>query len=1306
MSKRKQKIWVLALAFLTLGFANLSAQAPVNDLCSGALSVFDNTPINSSTVGATDDSAVSSFCGTGISAPGVWYEYLATSTSATFSLCGSSYDTKISVFSGACGALTCLDGNDDDCGLQSEVEIQNLIPGAPYFVLVHGFNSASGPFTLEVTPGAAQAPVNDDVLAPLPVSCGDVVFGSTDAATVDSAGTCGTTNSAPGVWYVFIGTGDQVTVTTCAAGTNYDTKISVYDASFFTGAVGSLVCVDGNDDDAGCSFSSSRSTVVFQSQPGVPYWVLIHGFGSATGDFEASLTCTQAPPPIPNDECQGAIPMACGDVVSGSTAGANVDVAPFCGTSDGTGGGVWYVTTGVGGPMEVSTCNAGTNYDTRLRVFEGTCTALTCVDGDDDDANCGLSGLRSTVGWNSTAGQSYYILVHGFGTSEGDFELSLSCPSPPPCDDKCAPCAVNVNDSLSFSSSFATPDGPSPGPGTGASTCNSNDGWCSFEVDVDNDVWFSFVAPGSGKIQVVTDGYDTQVAIYAVDSCESNATYTKLAANDDSGDDLRPGSAIFASGATASCLIPGNTYIIQVDGFNGASADSAMIYVTDPGGSPLTVDAGDCQSNWMGVAALRDTNYLIGSVMGGTAPYTYTWTGPDQLFQVDDVASSTVAAAPTTLGTNIYTITVTDANGCTATDDVEVFVENIACNGGVALCYSPPSIVGQYCIDFENIAAGTNITNQYATQGVHTISASGGINEAQIFDTGNPTGGDPDLATPGYGANNTTALGGALIIQENNGAPDDNANGGTLSFDFASPATVNTITLIDIEETGGTIVLNTLTSAVTIAIPATNDNDVQTVAIGVADVLDMHVNLEGSGAIAEVCYALTSNCVDFDFGGLPAGSIVSQTQPWAPAVTISATNNRSGHPDEAIIFDSGNPTGADWDLGTPNSDFGGPGIGVGGRAGQFGENSIAKGNLLIVAEDVVDNNSDGLVDDPDDEARGGSIRFDFFTPVTVSSIYLVDLDDGTNGSVVTYEYSGGNTQSFIIPDLGNNSVARLPIGQSGLAAITVSFAGSGSIGDIQFCPDTTEVCFPENMVSTLLSTPGFVLGSCGNSCRATNAAVDAPAACVDLTIDVTTDNFGGETSWTLVDVTNNVVLDSVDNGDLFSNTSFTNSYCVDPNMCYEFRIADSFGDGFCCNFGNGTYTVTFDGQVVAQSDANNNPFSGPSATEQAGNCSGNKSNNDAGSQPQAELELMLDAYPNPAATQATFKFSLPEADQVALRVFDLTGTQIATVFEGSLEGGQIYTTDLNVSSLAAGLYIYRLSTAKGESRTGKLYIAR
>lgn len=146
---------------------DIAAYIPVpNDFCTAAIPISCGTPVTGSTVGATSDSALGS-CATGSGVTpnnGIWYVLGGASGATTISLCGSSYDTKLHVYSGSCAALTCIASNDDFCGLQSQVSF-TAAAGTTYYVLVNGFGSATGSFTLNATcsqtPPCAQTPVTN-----------------------------------------------------------------------------------------------------------------------------------------------------------------------------------------------------------------------------------------------------------------------------------------------------------------------------------------------------------------------------------------------------------------------------------------------------------------------------------------------------------------------------------------------------------------------------------------------------------------------------------------------------------------------------------------------------------------------------------------------------------------------------------------------------------------------------------------------------------------------------------------------------------------------------------------------------------------------------------------------------------------------------------------------------------------------------------------------------------------------------------------------------------------------------------------
>ena len=147
------------------------------------------------------------------------------------------------------------------------------------------------------------------------------------------------------------------------------------------------------------------------------------GTGVSAASFEV---------PPANDLCANAIPLTCGQSVTGSTlysSDAGDPTATCAETIDG--GGVFYSIVGTGGDITVATCGNSTNYDSKLFVFSDGCGVYTCVGGDDD--GCGQGDGRSSLTFNSVAGTSYLVFVSGFSTAQGRFTLKATCaPAPVP----------------------------------------------------------------------------------------------------------------------------------------------------------------------------------------------------------------------------------------------------------------------------------------------------------------------------------------------------------------------------------------------------------------------------------------------------------------------------------------------------------------------------------------------------------------------------------------------------------------------------------------------------------------------------------------------------------------------------------------------------------------------------------------------------------------------------------------------------------------------------------------------------------
>ncbi|MDQ2769197.1 MAG: IPT/TIG domain-containing protein, partial [Bacteroidota bacterium] len=154
-----------------------------------------------------------------------------------------------------------------------------------------------------------------------------------------------------------------------------------------------------------------------------------------TGPGGTGTSTTNFLVPPPNDLCAGAIALTCGRApVLGTNVGATTtgDPTATCGVSV-QGPGVFYSFVGTGAPVTLSTCNTGTDFDTKLFVYTGACGSLTCVGGIDDGGctNAQANQYSSTYTFTSAYGVNYYVMIGGYSSASGNFAISLTCATPP-----------------------------------------------------------------------------------------------------------------------------------------------------------------------------------------------------------------------------------------------------------------------------------------------------------------------------------------------------------------------------------------------------------------------------------------------------------------------------------------------------------------------------------------------------------------------------------------------------------------------------------------------------------------------------------------------------------------------------------------------------------------------------------------------------------------------------------------------------------------------------------------------------------
>ncbi|MBK6265162.1 endonuclease [Marivirga sp. S37H4] len=92
---------------------------------------------------------------------------------------------------------------------------------------------------------------------------------------------------------------------------------------------------------------------------------------------------------------------------------------------------------------------------------------------------------------------------------------------------------------------------------------------------------------------------------------------------------------------------------------------------------------------------------------------------------------------------------------------------------------------------------------------------------------------------------------------------------------------------------------------------------------------------------------------------------------------------------------------------------------------------------------------------------------------------------------------------------------------------------------------------------------------------------DTGGGCTDVALTLTADNYASETSWVIKDA-NGTTLHSGSN--YSNNTTYNEIFCLDDGN-YSFVINDSYGDGICCSYGNGSYSLTSEGNTLGSGGA-------------------------------------------------------------------------------------------------------------------------
>lgn len=136
------------------------------------------------------------------------------------------------------------------------------------------------------------------------------------------------------------------------------------------------------------------------------------------------------------------------------------------------------------------------------------------------------------------------------------------------------------------------------------------------------------------------------------------------------------------------------TYSGFVTDVNGCVVISEEITLDAP--PPLEIEAGSNQTIFYYDPLDACTDLEATGMAGGVPPYSITWSVNNIVIGNDEEITVCMDNKVDTVTTVVYTVTITDANGCTETDELSVCYVDIRCQQGkskqthVIICHIPP----------------------------------------------------------------------------------------------------------------------------------------------------------------------------------------------------------------------------------------------------------------------------------------------------------------------------------------------------------------------------------------------------------------------------------------------------------------------------------------------------------------------------------------------------------------------------------------------------------------------------------------
>lgn len=268
--------------------------------------------------------------------------------------------------------------------------------------------------------------------------------------------------------------------------------------------------------------------------------------------------------------------------------------------------------------------------------------------------------------------------------------------------------------------------------------------------------------------------------------------------------------------------------------------------------------------------------------------------------------------------------------------------------------------------------------------------------------------------------------------------------------------------------------------------------------------------------------------------------------------------------------------------------------------------------------------------------------------------------------------------------------ATLTVSQNNSVIATGSYSGSLAKYGTASITASTISNFAGGTLTFTLTTTGDI--NAGNGIITKTIDVTSNLSLTNsITVNVTTDRYGSETTWAIKTLTGA----QKKSGGPYADQSASGSYAQAPstaylpNGCYYLELNDDYADGFDSGSGDGKVELKSGTTVFASITT----FTSDYATVAF------KIDNTGAVEVLSDLAEVL-VYPNPANEKVHLIFDAKQTDY-EVAILDLAGRVVSSDKYINLSGAQ--NIEYNVAGIQSGNYIVKISNANG-AYTSKLVI--